>query len=114
MSAVVVGLTPTTAMNSRSGLEGIAVDRTFTDHVSGKDCTVRSWWRCSRSSATMTPCSCTLHSMDRLARNLDDLRATVRGLTGRGVQVQFVKEQLTFTGDDTAMATLAIRDGRVR
>lgn len=46
--------------------------------------------------------------MDRLARNLDDLRATVRSLTARGVRVQFVKEQLTFTGDDTAMATLLL------
>ena len=46
--------------------------------------------------------------MDRLARNLDDLRATVRHLTGRGVRVQFIKEQLTFTGDDTAMATLLL------
>ena len=32
----------------------------------------------------------------------------MRTLTGRGVQVQFVKEQLTFTGDDTAMATLLL------
>ena len=46
--------------------------------------------------------------MDRLARNLDDLRALVRALTGRGVRVQFMKEQLTFTGDDTAMATLLL------
>ncbi len=49
-----------------------------------------------------------VHSTDCLARNLDDLRATVRGLTTRGVRVQFVKEQLTFTGDDTAMATLLL------
>ena len=47
-----------------------------------------------------------VHSMDRLARNLDDLRRTVRTLTGKGVRVEFVKEHLTFTGDDTAMATL--------
>lgn len=49
-----------------------------------------------------------VHSMDRLARNLDDLRGTVHGLTARGVCVQFVKEQLTFTGEDTAMATLLL------
>lgn len=49
-----------------------------------------------------------VHSMDRLARNLDDLRATVRRLTAGGVQVQFLKENLTFTGDDTAMATLLL------
>ena len=29
-------------------------------------------------------------------------------LTARGVRVQFVKEQLTFTGEDTAMATLLL------
>jgi len=49
-----------------------------------------------------------VHSMDRLARNLDDLRALVRTLTGRGVRVQFMKEQLTFAGEDTAMATLLL------
>jgi DNA invertase Pin-like site-specific DNA recombinase len=38
------------------------------------------------------------HSMDRLGRNLDDLRKLVLGMTERGVQVQFVKESLTFTG----------------
>jgi len=48
------------------------------------------------------------HSMDRLARNLDDLRSIVRKLTAKGVQVHFVKEQLTFTGDDTAMANLLL------
>ena len=32
------------------------------------------------------------HSMDRLGRNLDDLRKLVLGLTERGVQVQFLKE----------------------
>jgi DNA invertase Pin-like site-specific DNA recombinase len=35
--------------------------------------------------------------MDRLARNLDDLRRVVKELTGRGVRVQFVKEGLLFT-----------------
>ena len=32
----------------------------------------------------------------------------MRGLTTRGVRVEFVKESLTFTGDDTAMATLLL------
>lgn len=49
-----------------------------------------------------------VHSMDRLGRNLEDLRRLVRELTARGVSVRFVKEQLTFTGDDTAMATLLL------
>lgn len=47
-------------------------------------------------------------SMDRLARNLDDLRSIVRGLTAKGVRVHFVKEGLTFTGEDNAMSTLLL------
>jgi DNA invertase Pin-like site-specific DNA recombinase len=49
-----------------------------------------------------------VHSMDRLARNLEDLRRIVRELTARGVAVRFVTEQFTFTGQDTAMATLLL------
>jgi DNA invertase Pin-like site-specific DNA recombinase len=43
-----------------------------------------------------------VHSMDRLARNLDDLRRLVRTRAGRGVRVQYVTENLAFTGEDTA------------
>lgn len=78
----------------------------FADHVSGKDLhrsELDAMLRFVRDSDTVV-----VHSMDRLARNLDDLRGTVRDLTGRGVRVQFVKEQLTFTGEDTAMATLLL------
>jgi DNA invertase Pin-like site-specific DNA recombinase len=46
--------------------------------------------------------------MDRLARSLEDLRRTVRELTARGVRVHFVKENLTFTGDDSPMSTLLL------
>lgn len=78
----------------------------FTDQASGRD-TVRPQLEAMlafvRDGDTVV-----VHSMDRLARNLDDLRRLVRVLTDRGVRVQFVKEQLTFTGDDTAMATLLL------
>jgi hypothetical protein len=46
--------------------------------------------------------------MDWLARNLDDLRRLVRALTGKGMRVEFVKENLTFTGEDAPMATLLL------
>lgn len=49
-----------------------------------------------------------VHSMDRLARNLDDLRRIVHTLTGRGVRIEFVKEHLSFTGDDSPMASLML------
>jgi DNA invertase Pin-like site-specific DNA recombinase len=92
--------------NTARQLGGVPVDRTFTDHVSGKDLDrpeLDAMLGFVRDGDTVI-----VHSMDRLARNLDDLRATVRRLTGKGVKVQFVKEQLTFTGDDTAMATLLL------
>ena len=47
-------------------------------------------------------------SLDRLARNLDDLRRLVSDLTAKGVRVVFIKEGLTFTGDDSAMARLLL------
>jgi DNA invertase Pin-like site-specific DNA recombinase len=46
--------------------------------------------------------------MDRLARNLDDLRRIVLDLTRRGVRVEFIKEHLTFTGEDSPMANLML------
>ena len=49
-----------------------------------------------------------VHSMDRLARNLDDLRRVVFDLTKKGVHVQFVKENLTFTGEDSPMSNLLL------
>ena len=47
-------------------------------------------------------------SLDRLARNLDDLRRLVETLTAKGVRVEFVKEGLTFTGEDSAMSKLLL------
>lgn len=46
--------------------------------------------------------------MDRLARNLIDLRQMVQELTKRGVRITFVKEGLTFNGEDAAMSVLLL------
>lgn len=46
--------------------------------------------------------------MDRMGRNLDDLRRIVQSLTGRGVRVEFVKEGLLLTGEDSPMANLML------
>lgn len=92
--------------NTDRQLEGIALDRAFTDKASGKD-TDRPQLTAAlgyiREGDTLV-----CHSMDRLARNVDDLRRIVRELTGRGVAVQFVKESLTFTGEDSPMANLLL------
>jgi len=46
--------------------------------------------------------------MDRLARNLDDLRRLVQILTKRGIRIEFVKECLSFTGEDSPMTNLLL------
>jgi DNA invertase Pin-like site-specific DNA recombinase len=46
--------------------------------------------------------------MDRLARNLSDLRKLVTDLTKRGIKVEFIKENLTFTGEDSPMSELLL------
>jgi len=87
-------------------LDGVEADRTFTETASGKDAVrpqLAAMLSFVRDGDTVI-----VQSMDRLARNLEDLRRLVRELTARGVSVQFVKEQLTFTGEDTAMATLLL------
>lgn len=87
-------------------LDQIPVDRTFTDLASGKDAArpqLEVLLRYAREGDTVV-----VHSMDRLARNLDDLRRLVRALTARGIRVEFVKEQLTFTGEDAPLATLLL------
>ncbi len=92
--------------NTDRQLDGVELDRVFTERASGKDPhrpELEALLGFVRDGDTVIA-----HSMDRLARNLDDLRALVRALTGRGVRVQFVKEQLTFTGEDSPMATLLL------
>jgi len=46
--------------------------------------------------------------MDRLARNMVDLRRIVHDLNARGVIVEFVKENLRFVGEDSPMAVLLL------
>jgi DNA invertase Pin-like site-specific DNA recombinase len=87
-------------------LEGVVLDKTFVDHASGKDTQrpeLEKLIDFAREGDVVV-----VHSLDRLARNLDDLRAIVRRLTEKGVRVEFVKEQLTFSGEDSPMANLLL------
>jgi len=92
--------------NPERQLEGVAVDRVFTDKASGKD--VRRPQLDNLIAFVREGDTLVVHSMDRLARNLDDLRRLVQQLTGRGVRIEFVKEHLTFTGEDSPMANLML------
>jgi DNA invertase Pin-like site-specific DNA recombinase len=96
----------TVDQNTERQLDGVVLDKKYTDKASGKD-TKRPQLQAAleylREGDVLV-----IHSMDRLARNLDDLRKLVTELTGRGVIVEFVKEHLTFTGEDSAMSTLLL------
>ena len=92
--------------NPQRQLENIPVDRVFTDKASGKNTQrpqLEALLAFARDGDTVI-----VHSMDRLARNLDDLRQIVQKLTGRGIRIEFVKESLTFTGADSPMANLML------
>lgn len=92
--------------NTDRQLDGLMLDRTFTDKVSGKSTDrpqLQEMLRFVRDGDHLL-----VHSMDRLARNLIDLRQMVKELTGRGVRITFVKEGLVFNGDDAAMSVLLL------
>jgi DNA invertase Pin-like site-specific DNA recombinase len=92
--------------NEARQLEGVTLDKVFMDKASGKDTKRPQLERALeflREGDVLI-----IHSMDRLARNLDDLRRIVLTLTKRGVSVQFMKESLTFTGEQNSMAQLLL------
>jgi DNA invertase Pin-like site-specific DNA recombinase len=92
--------------NTARQLEGLDLDKSFEDKASAKDTNRPKLKACLahlREGDTLI-----VHSMDRLARNLMDLRTIVDDLTARGVAVQFVKESLTFTRDASSMSKLLL------
>ena len=96
----------TIIQNTARQLDGVKLDRVFEDRASGKN----------TDRPQLTACLAHLregdvlhsHSMDRLCRNLDDLRRIVKELTSKGVMVKFHKEGLTFNGDDSPMSNLLL------
>jgi DNA invertase Pin-like site-specific DNA recombinase len=88
-------------------LDGLELDQVFEDKVSGATCDrpqLQAALKHCRAGDTLV-----VHSMDRLARNLGDLKELVDDLTARGVSVEFIKEHQTFRpGHDDPMATLML------
>ena len=80
-------------------IQSLSPDKVFTDKCSGKDTKrpqLEAMLSYIREGDTLV-----VHSLDRLGRSLDDLRKVVTDLNNRGVVVQFLKENLTFAGDDS-------------
>ena len=93
--------------NESRQLDGIDLDKEFTDKASGQSQNGRPQLQAAldyvREGDVLK-----VHSMDRLARNMVDLLSLVKQLTDKGVTVEFIKENLTFTGDDSPMNTLLL------
>jgi len=92
--------------NTDRQLESVEFDRVFTDRATGRDTkrpALEELLRFVRDGDTVI-----VHSIDRLARNLDDLKRLVQDLTGRGVKLCFIKEGLAFTGEDDPMSKLML------
>jgi DNA invertase Pin-like site-specific DNA recombinase len=87
-------------------LDGMTFRKVFEDHASGKDTNrpgLQDALEFCREGDTLV-----IHSMDRASRNLSDLLNLVRGLNDRGVSAEFVKEGLTFSGNDKPGARLLL------
>ena len=93
--------------NTERQLDGVELDRVFTDKASGKDVKrpqLQAALEYLREGHTLY-----VHSLDRLARNAEDLLRIVRELTERKVTVEFIKSGLTFSGDTSSpMAKLML------
>ncbi|SRR5579871_2216004 len=94
--------------NGGRQLEHLDAEKVFADKVSGKDTRrpqLQALLAYAREGDTIV-----VHSMDRLARNVDDLRRPVQEQTRRGIRVQFIKENLTFIGEDSPPANLTVQE----
>ncbi len=92
--------------NPERQLEGIKLDKVFIDKASGKDAKreqLEEMLSYVRDGDTVL-----IHSMDRLARNLDDLRRIVKDLTDKEIKIHFLKENLIFSKEDSLMSKLML------
>ena len=91
--------------SSERQLDGIELNKVFTDKASGKDMNrpqLQAALSHVRAGDTLI-----VHSMDRLARNVEDMLRLVREMNGRDISVEFIKENMSFTaGSNDPRSTL--------
>jgi DNA invertase Pin-like site-specific DNA recombinase len=93
--------------NTERQLEGVPLDEVYTEKASAKNNKRPKLIQCLRY---LRKGDCLhVHSIDRLARNLVDLQTIIIDLNGKGVSVQFHKEGLTFSGDESPMNKLMLQ-----
>lgn len=96
----------TTDQNPDRQLENVDLDKKFVDYASAKSTNrpqLKAMLDFVREDDVVI-----VHSMDRLARNLKDLKHIVDTLISKNVQVHFLKENIQFTGENSAMSNLIL------
>lgn len=99
MSGKIIGYrrVSTVLQNTERQLDGLTLDKVFEDKLSGKDTNrpeLLAMIDYVREGDTLL-----VHSLDRLGRNIDDLRDIVKQLVAKGVTVKFCSENLVFASD---------------
>jgi DNA invertase Pin-like site-specific DNA recombinase len=85
--------------NPERQLEGIELHHSFIERLSGKNRErpkLEEMLRFIRIGDEVY-----VHSMDRLARNLEDLLHLVKEILNKGCSIHFVKEKLEFSSDES-------------
>jgi len=93
--------------NADRQLDGLELDKKFIDKTTGRDISrpqLQAMLEYAREDDMIF-----VHSMDRFARSLKDLKSLVEDLVKRKIQVNFIKEGLVFGyGTDNAMHNLLL------
>lgn len=87
----------TVEQNTVRQLDGIDLDKVFIEHASGS--TKNRDQLIAMLEYMRDGDIVHVHSIDRLARNLSDLKELVNAMIGKGVTVQFHKEAMKFNSD---------------
>jgi DNA invertase Pin-like site-specific DNA recombinase len=87
-------------------LQTAKVDKIFSDRISSKSLErpqLQVMLQYLREEDTLVVCA-----MDRLARNLNDLKQLVDSLNAKKIVVQFLKGSLSFPGDSSSMSKVLL------
>ncbi len=87
-------------------LDGIELEKVFTEKASAKDAERPQLRECIRYLRAGDRLH--VHSIDRLARNLIDLQNIIQELISKNVSVFFHKERLEFNGEDSSLSKLML------
>lgn len=96
----------TVDQNPERQLEGVELDKKFTEFASGT--TTNRPQLTAMLDYAREDDKIFVHSMDRLARNVKDLRNLIDSLRKNRISIHFVKENLIFSEENNPMSNLLL------